>query len=180
MNGDYLMMLNRIGLFLLSVGVASSIGTFSALALLPLILGIRLDNEKYNLRVFKNIEIQRNFILMLFFLSCLFLSGINSYNNLGIKESLHYFERMLPFVLAILFIKDSNSYKSIFVGLFVGAVIFMFSFWRNYFEVTTYRPHSLLGSANILGGTIILLIPFFISFFLFFKNNIKSTLASIV
>ena len=57
MNGDYLMMLNRIGLFLLSVGVASSIGTFSALALLPLILGIRLDNEKYNLRVFKNIEI---------------------------------------------------------------------------------------------------------------------------
>lgn len=180
MNGDYLMMLNRIGLFLLSVGVASSIGTFSALALLPLILGIRLDNEKYNLRVFKNIEIQRNFILMLFFLSCLFLSGINSYNNLGIKESLHYFERMLPFVLAILFIKDSNSYKSIFVGLFVGAVIFMFSFWRNYFEVTTYRPHSLLGSANILGGTIILLIPFFISFFLFFKNNIKIKILSTI
>lgn len=71
MNGDYLMMLNRIGLFLLSVGVASSIGTFSALALLPLILGIRLDNEKYNLRVFKNIEIQRNFILMLFFFELL-------------------------------------------------------------------------------------------------------------
>lgn len=175
----YLGLTNNKNLFLLFLALAcvSGIGSFFVPALLCLIIYYaknrsELKQDIYSLKNFKKI-----IFFMILFLSCLLVSWAITGGAEGLKLVRNNFERMLPFVFVIIGLAGRGEIKEklkhILYGSCIGICIVCFSVLYKIFALGMGRPTSLLGSVNILGGTLILILPFIFAFIIKFRNEKK-------
>lgn len=167
--------LGDLSLFFCILACVSGISKFFVIALIFLIVYL-LKNKKRFTFDFKNILRYRvNIFFILFFVISLIVVSFALNNQHGIKESLHYFERMLPFFFAIFFIgnnKVSSHDRCVLVSMCIGVLLAGYSYWYNYFTLDISREKGLLGSVNILGGTIILVLPFIAALTYKLRDNV--------
>ena len=167
--------LGDLPLFFCILACVSGISKFFVIALIFLIVYL-LKNKKRFTFDFKNILRYRvNIFFILFFVISLIVVSFALNNQHGIKESLHYFERMLPFFFAIFFIgnnKVCSHDRCVLVSMCIGVLLVGYSYWCNYFTLDISREKGLLGSVNILGGTIILVLPFIAALTYKLRDNV--------
>lgn len=151
----------NIAAFSLVLGCIVSSGLFIGLSVAFLIVYFLYNSIEFMIVIRKIKRLRYMVILMVIFICGLLISSIFVSNYKGIKETFHYLERMLPFFIIWLCIFDNkNSEKYIAMGMYTGSYIICIDVLYTYFISNTSRPFGLLGSPNILGGTLILLIPF--------------------
>lgn len=169
---------NNFFLLFLALACVSGIGSFFVPALLCLIIYYvknrsELKQDICSLEKFKTV-----IFFMILFLSCLLVSWAITGGAEGLKLVRHNFERMLPFAFVIMGLNSKGDIKDklkyILFGSCFGIWIICFSALDKIFIDGLYRPISLLGSVNILGGTLILVLPFIIALICYFqkKNNV--------
>lgn len=155
-------MLKYLPIFLLPF---SCIGVSSVFTAISLIIYIYCLNKK---NTYNNIDlILKNklivfciFMMMLWVLSMVVASILNGEYS-GIFECKHYVERMLYFILAILFFTKNKQYYISFIFGLLGAVLILdVNTIFNFLYYNQWRPETLLGNPNKLGGFLILVIPF--------------------
>ena len=99
-------------------------------------------------------------IMIIWIFSMIIASVINGEYR-GILESKHYAERMLYFILAILFFtRDKKYFISFLFGLSGAVSILDINTIFNFLYYSQWRPETLLGNPNKLGGYLILVLPF--------------------
>ena len=167
--------LGELPLFFCVLACISGVGKFFALALTFLVAYL-LKNKKRFTFDFKNIlRFRVNIFFILCFIISLLLVSFVLNNQHGIKESLHYFGRMLPFFFVIFFIGNNNLSchdRCVFVSMCIGVLVAGYSYWYNYLTLEISRANGMLGSVNIFGGTIILVLPFIVALTYKLRNNI--------
>lgn len=154
-------------LFFLTLACVSGIGSFFIPAFLCLIIYYKKNQDKLK----NDINVLKNFktvlLFMGFFLVCLLCSWVETGEPEGLKLVRHNFERMLPFIFVVLGLSGKDEIdeklKYILFGSCVGIWIVCLSVLDKIFIDGLFRPSSLLGSVNILGGTLILVFPFLIA-----------------
>lgn len=162
-------------LFFLTLACVSGIGSFFIFAFLCLIIYYKKNQDelKSDINVLKNLKTV--LLFMGFFLVCLLCSWIGTGEVEGLKLVRNNFERMLPFIFVILGLsgKDgiNEKLKYISFGSCIGILVVCLSVLDKIFIYGLSRPSSLLGSVNILGGTLILLLPFLIVFAIYNYNK---------
>lgn len=162
-------------LFFLTLACVSGIGSFFIPAFLCLIIYYKKNQDKLK----NDINVLKNFktvlLFMGFFLVCLLCSWVETGESEGLKLVRHNFERMLPFIFVVLGLSGKDEIdeklKYILFGSCVGIWIVCLSVLDKIFIDGLFRPSSLLGSVNILGGTLILLLPFLIVFAIYNYNK---------
>lgn len=161
----------------LIIGCISGTGKFFGIGIVFTILFFLKNKDNINLRLYyKNLyKYKYNCFIMICFILCLLFTSLLLDNQRGIKESLHYLERMLPFFFFIFFIDKNtlnSNYKCIFLSMCIGIFVTGYSYWYNYFILDARRASGLLGSVNIFGGTIILVLPFIAALTYKLRDNV--------
>lgn len=166
--------LNSLVVFFLVFTCISGIGKFFGLAFIFLIIYLCKNKKSFIFKFKCILQYKLNLSFMLFFILSILLASILSSNQYGIKESLHYIERMLPFFFIIFLIDNtlSSEDKCLLLSMCLGIFIGSCNYWYNYFILDLNRTNGLLGSVNILGGTIILILPFIIGLTYKLRHNV--------
>lgn len=175
----YSSLTNNKNLFLLFLALAcvSGIGSFFVPALLLLIIYYvknksELKQDICSLEKFKTV-----IFFMILFLSCLLVSWAITGGAEGLKLVRHNFERMLPFIFVVIGLSGhgniNEKLKYILLGSCAGVWIVCASVLYKIFILELSRPSSLLGSVNILGGTLILVLPFIIALIVKLRDERK-------
>lgn len=147
--------------FFLVFGCIVGKGLFLGISVLLLIIHSIKNNDLLKVYFERLKSIKSTVIVMGLFISGLLISSIFSPNGYGLKETVHYLERMLPFFLVLFCIVDNRGVeKYLAAGLLLGSCVICADALYSYFYLNVNRPSGILGSANILGGTLILLAPF--------------------
>lgn len=171
-------------LFFLTLACVSGIGKIFIPALLCFFVYYYKNKNKLMEDIISLKKYKNSFFFMFLFLGSLFISGVISESDTWLKLVRNNFQRMLPFVFVILGLNgDDSFYKKILYILFgacIGIFIICFSVLDKILLYGLYRPESILGGPNILGGTLILILPFVLVVTLFTKNNIKLFLLSMI
>lgn len=162
-------------LLFLTLACVSGIGAFFAPALIFLIV-YYLKNKtelKKDIYVLKNFKI--SLIFMLLFLVCLLISWFITGGVDGLKLVRNNLERMLPFIFVLIGLAGNGvleeKLKYILFGSCAGIWIVCSSVLHKIFILELSRPSSLLGSVNILGGTLILVFPFIVALTVKLRNE---------
>lgn len=173
--------IKNITAFFLVFGCVVGKGLFLGIAVLLLLIyiikkGGLIKNDFGKLKSTKT-----SVKFMVIFILGLLISGIFSPNSYGVKEAIHYLERMAPFFI-ILFpiINNINAEKYIALGLLAGSCIICADALYGYFFLGVSRPYGILGSSNILGGTLILIVPFLFLYLYKLRSNKKIFYFSII
>lgn len=134
---------------------------FFAPAFLCLILYLSYNKVKIDVLAMK--KYKKILLSMFTFLGFLLLSALIANSEGSLKLARANFERIFPFLFIIFGLAGEKNIrdkmKYIIVGISTGIFIICFSVLNNIFLEGLYRPTSLLGSVNILGGTLILIFP---------------------
>lgn len=169
--------LKNIFLFFLSLACVSGIGSFFAPALLCLISYYVKNRSELKQDICSLEKFKTTMFFMILFLGCLLVSWAITGGAEGLKLVRHNFERMLPLVFVIIGLAGRGEIKEklkhILYGSCIGIWIVCFSVLYKIFGLGIERSTSLLGSVNILGGTLILILPFIFAFIIKFRNEKK-------
>ena len=174
---DFLNLKNNKNLFLLflSLACASGIGAFFVPSVLALIIYYYNNKKELKIECSGLTKLKKSFLFMAIFLFGLLLSWLFVGETAGIKLIRHNVERMLPFIFIIFGLAGKNDIKEklkyILIGCCIGIWIDCLSVLEKIFIDGLSRPVSLLGSVNILGGTLILILPFLIIFAMYSYNK---------
>ena len=174
---DFLNLKNNKNLFLLflSLACASGIGAFFVPSVLALIIYYYNNKKELKIECSGLTKLKKSFLFMAIFLFGLLLSWLFVGETAGIKLIRHNVERMLPFIFIIFVFVGKNDIKEklkyISIGCCIGIWIDCLSVLEKIFIDGLSRPVSLLGSVNILGGTLILILPFLIIFAMYSYNK---------
>lgn len=174
---DFLNLKNNKNLFLLFLSLAcvSGIGAFFVPSVLALIIYYYNNKKELKIECSGLTKLKKSFLFMAIFLFGLLLSWLFVGEVAGIKLIRHNVERMLPFIFIIFGLAGKNDIKEklkyISIGCCIGIWIDCLSVLEKIFIDGLSRPVSLLGSVNILGGTLILILPFLIIFAMYSYNK---------
>lgn len=174
---DFLNLKNNKNLFLLFLSLAcvSGIGAFFVPSMLALIIYYYNNKKELKIECSGLTKLKKSFLFMAIFLFGLLLSWLFVGEAAGIKLIRHNVERMLPFIFIIFGLAGKNDIKEklkyILIGCCMGIWIDCLSVLEKIFIDGLSRPVSLLGSVNILGGTLILILPFLIIFAMYSYNK---------
>lgn len=174
---DFLNLKNNKNLFLLFLSLAcvSGIGAFFVPSVLALIIYYYNNKKELKIECSGLTKLKKSFLFMAIFLFGLLLSWLFVGEAAGIKLIRHNVERMLPFIFIIFGLAGKNDIKEklkyILIGCCIGIWIDCLSVLEKIFIDGLLRPVSLLGSVNILGGTLILILPFLIIFAMYSYNK---------
>ena len=174
---DFLNLKNNKNLFLLFLSLAcvSGIGAFFVPSVLALIIYYYNNKKELKIECSGLTKLKKSFLFMAIFLFGLLLSWLFVGETAGIKLIRHNVERMLPFIFIIFGLAGKNYIKEklkyILIGCCIGIWIDCLSVLEKIFIDGLSRPVSLLGSVNILGGTLILILPFLIIFAMYSYNK---------
>lgn len=174
---DFLNLKNNKNLFLLFLSLAcvSGIGAFFVPSVLALIIYYYNNKKELKIECSGLTKLKKSFLFMAIFLFGLLLSWLFVGEAAGIKLIRHNVERMLPFIFIIFGLAGKNDIKEklkyILIGCCIGIWIDCLSVLEKIFIDGLSRPVSLLGSVNILGGTLILILPFLIIFAMYSYNK---------
>ena len=174
---DFLNLKNNKNLFLLFLSLAcvSGIGAFFVPSVLALIIYYYNNKKELKIECSGLTKLKKSFLFMAIFLFGLLLSWLFVGETAGIKLIRHNVERMLPFIFIIFGLAGKNDIKEklkyILIGCCIGIWIDCLSVLEKIFIDGLSRPVSLLGSVNILGGTLILILPFLIIFAMYSYNK---------
>lgn len=174
---DFLNLKNNKNLFLLFLSLAcvSGIGAFFVPSMLALIIYYYNNKKELKIECSGLTKLKKSFLFMAIFLFGLLLSWLFVGEVAGIKLIRHNVERMLPFIFIIFGLAGKNDIKEklkyILIGCCIGIWIDCLSVLEKIFIDGLSRPVSLLGSVNILGGTLILILPFLIIFAMYSYNK---------
>ena len=174
---DFLNLKNNKNLFLLFLSLAcvSGIGAFFVPSVLALIIYYYNNKKELKIECSGLTRFKKSFLFMAIFLFGLLLSWLFVGETAGIKLIRHNVERMLPFIFIIFGLAGKNDIKEklkyILIGCCIGIWIDCLSVLEKIFIDGLSRPVSLLGSVNILGGTLILILPFLIIFAMYSYNK---------
>mgnify|MGYP005959725475 CR=1 FL=1 len=174
---DFLNLKNNKNLFLLFLSLAcvSGIGAFFVPSVLALIIYYYNNKKELKIECSGLTKLKKSFLFMAIFLFGLLLSWLFVGETAGIKLIRHNVERMLPFIFIIFGLAGKNDIKEklkyILIGCCIGIWIDCLSVLEKIFIDGLLRPVSLLGSVNILGGTLILILPFLIIFAMYSYNK---------
>lgn len=174
---DFLNLKNNKNLFLLFLSIAcvSGIGAFFVPSVLALIIYYYNNKKELKIECSGLTKLKKSFLFMAIFLFGLLLSWLFVGEVAGIKLIRHNVERMLPFIFIIFGLAGKNDIKEklkyILIGCCIGIWIDCLSVLEKIFIDGLSRPVSLLGSVNILGGTLILILPFLIIFAMYSYNK---------
>lgn len=158
--------LKYLPIFFLPFGCIGVTSSFQALAVIIFIISYYKYNNKSDFTtILKLKSLKYNLWLIGFWLVSVAIADIYSHNSItGIKESWHYLQRMLPFLLVCLFfIKEDKYFKFAWLGLIFCTLIIDINILYNLYVQNHWRPFSMMGGANQAGGFLILLLPFVIS-----------------
>lgn len=171
-------------LFFLTLACISGIGSFFIPALLFFIIYYIKNNNDFKQDICILAKFKMIIFFMILFLCGLFISWVVTGGTEGLKIVRHNFERMLPFIFVVIGLTGKGSIneklKYILYGSCFGIWIACFSALDKIFIDGLYRPISLLGSVNILGGTLILVLPFIIALTCYLKKKNNVYLFSII
>lgn len=179
MNKLYLGLTNNKNLFLLFLTLAcvSGIGSFFVPALLCLIIYYVKNRSELKQDIWSLEKFKTTIFFMILFLGCLLVSWAITGGAEGLKLVRNNFERMLPFIFVVIGLAGKGEIKEklkyILYGSCLGIWIVCFSVLYKIFGLGIERSTSLLGSVNILGGTLILILPFIFVFIIKFRNEKK-------
>ena len=174
---DFLNLKNNKNLFLLFLSLAcvSGIGAFFVPSVLALIIYYYNNKKELKIECSGLTKLKKSFLFMAIFLFGLLLSWLFVGETAGIKLIRNNVERMLPFIFIIFGLAGKNDIKEklkyILIGCCIGIWIDCLSVLEKIFIDGLSRPVSLLGSVNILGGTLILILPFLIIFAMYSYNK---------
>ena len=174
---DFLNLKTNKNLFLLVLSLAcvSGIGAFFVPSVLALIIYYYNNKKELKIECSGLTKLKKSFLFMAIFLFGLLLSWLFVGETAGIKLIRHNVERMLPFIFIIFGLAGKNDIKEklkyILIGCCIGIWIDCLSVLEKIFIDGLSRPVSLLGSVNILGGTLILILPFLIIFAMYSYNK---------
>lgn len=174
---DFLNLKNNKNLFLLFLSLAcvSGIGAFFVPSVLALIIYYYNNKKELKIECSGLTRFKKSFLFMAIFLFGLLLSWLFVGETAGIKLIRHNVERMLPFIFIIFGLAGKNDIKEklkyILIGCCIGIWIDCLSVLEKIFIDGLSRTVSLLGSVNILGGTLILILPFLIIFAMYSYNK---------
>lgn len=140
-------------------------------------------NIKYNVKEFMNNKYVRiSFLLMCLWAFSISLSDFLFYKEfVHIKEGWNYFQRFFPFIIiGLIFVNDKRFFKYFIYGLLLSLIIINSNVFYNFYVQGHWRPSTMFGNPNKLGGFLILVLPFIInSVFYFEKILVKYLIGSI-
>ncbi len=165
----------NIFLFFLTLACVSGIGKFFIASLLCFIIYYYKNKNEFledlsSLKIYKS-----SFLFMILFLVTLFISGLFVESDTWLKLVRNNLQRMLPFFFVILGLNGKGLFnekiKYILLGCCVSIFIICVPVLDKILIDGLYRPYSILGSPNILGGSLILVFPLIVSFILLINEN---------
>lgn len=169
---------NNYFLLFLALACVSGIGAFFVPALLCIIIYYMKNRSEFKQDIFSIAKFKTIILFMALFLGSLLVSWSITGGIEGLKLVKNNFERMLPFIFVIIGLSSKGNLneklKYLLYGTCFGVLIVCFSVLDKIFIDGLYRPLSLLGSVNILGGTLIFVLPFIVvlTWNLWKQNNI--------
>lgn len=160
-----------VGLY--SAGIVAGINKASYIALVLYLIWCFGYKEMPNYKsMFSNQSVKATCKYLVIFLGLYGLSSVLCGSFHGIKETGHYFERILPFFILLFMTYDKNIVlEPIVWGTVLGAVILTSNMT---YEQFTYRNDIMggyLGNHNKAGGWSILILPLFVAFVYGIRNN---------
>ena len=171
-------------LFFLTLACVSGIGKFFIPALFCLIIYYYKNKNEFldDLSSLKRYKLSLFFMIL--FLVTLFISGLFVESDTWLKLVRNNFQRMLPFIFVILGLNGKGSFnekiKYILFACCLSVLIICVPVLDKVLIDGLYRPSSILGSSNILGGTLILILPLILSFILIINRNQKIITFSVI
>jgi hypothetical protein len=160
---------------LLAFGCTIASGKFIGTAAVLFLLDVFLHKNSYDFKKCCKHTLFLNTIkTILLFVGMYAIASLLVNSKLGIKMAGHYLERFSPFFL-IMFLsyKREKIFSKVLIGVAGGAIVVFSSVLLTVFTNNQYRPHSIIGKPNGLGGWAILILPFLVALFFYYKNNLK-------
>lgn len=159
--------LNSIALGLLAFGCTAANGKVTAVAWVVFLLDYYKNKNSYAIKACLSESIVANSVKAMFIFIALFaLSSVLSWSVLGFKETGHLLEKIAPFFLAVfLLYRRQNVIFPLSIGVTAGTFTVLASALYNMAQGHFYRPESILGNPNSLGGWSILILPFTVAVF---------------
>ncbi len=167
--------LNSLAVVLLAFGCTIASGKFIGTAAALFLLDVFLHKSSYNFKKCCRHTLFLNTIkTILLFVSMYAISSLLMDSKLGIKMSGHYLERFSPFFLVMfLTYNREKMFPKVLIGVAGGTLVVLSSVILTVFTNNQYRPHSIIGKPNGLGGWAILILPFLSALFFYYKDNLK-------
>lgn len=162
--------------FFLPLGCIGITSGFQLIALIIALLNYFKFNIKYNIKEFMNNKyIRTSFVLMCLWAFSISLSDFLFYKDfVYVKEGWNYFQRFFPFIIVgLIFVNDKQFFKYFIYGLLLAVVIINSNVFYNFYIQEHWRPSTMFGNPNKLGGFLILILPFIISSIFYMKRYIS-------
>lgn len=171
-------------LFFLTLACVSGIGKFFIPALFCLIIYYYKNKNEFLVDLSSLKRYKLSLFFMILFLVTLFISGLFVESDTWLKLVRNNFQRMLPFIFVILGLNGKGSFnekiKYILFACCLSVLIICVPVLDKVLIDGLYRPSSILGGPNILGGTLILILPLILSFILIINRNQKIITFSVI
>lgn len=171
-------------LIFLTLACVSGIGSFFVPALFCFIIYYYKNKSIINIDINSLKMYKSSIIFMFLFLAALFISGFFSESDTWLKLVRNNFQRMLPFIFILMGLNDKNDFeeklKYILLGFCLGIFIICFSALDKILIDGLYRPASIFGGPNILGGVLILILPLIFAFSIIMRKNTKLFILSMI
>lgn len=167
-------MLKYLPIFFLPFSCIGLSSGFTAISLIIYVycLKQKLITNNIGLLV-KNKVIGISIFMMMTWIFAMVIASVLNGEYSGISECKHYVERMLYFILAILFFtKDKRYFISFLFGLLGATLILDINTIFKFLYNNQWRPETLLGNPNKLGGYLILVIPFISIGLIMFREKV--------
>lgn len=162
--------------FFLPLGCIGITSGFQLMALIIALLNYFKFNIRYNIKEFLNNKyIRRSFVLMCLWAFSISLSDFLFSGDIsGAKEGWNYFQRFFPFlIIGIVFFNNKQFFKYFVYGLLLATVIININVFYNLYLQGHWRPSTMFGNPNKLGGFLILILPFVISSIFYMERYIS-------
>lgn len=167
--------LNSLAIGLLAFGCTCGMGKIITLAFVVFLVDLFVNKNTYRIKACLTQKVViTTCLIFLFFAGTYAVAAIAMDSKLGIHQAGHFLERTLPFFLiTILTFEKKDVLRPWLLGMATGTFVVLFSIFSSMAEGFLYRPTSLMGKPNSLGGWAILVFPFLTAIFMHYKKQKK-------
>ena len=165
--------MNSLAIGLLAFGCTCGMGKIITLAFVVFLIDLFINKDTYRIKAcLTQKRILTTCLVFLVFAGTYAVAAIAVDSRLGIRQVGHFLERTLPFFLIILLTYERKDVLRPWLwGMGTGTFVVLFSMLFSMAEKTLYRPNSLIGKPNSLGGWAILVFPFVAAIFMHYKKQ---------
>lgn len=156
-------MIKNLPILILSLGCIGISSGFQVLAFL-MFLFLHIKNKiNYNFtKFFKTGFVQKSLFFIFLWILCVIISDLVYKESIsGFKDGWNYLQRMLPFFLIGLFYYyEKKNLKYAWLGICICLSLINIDVFYNIILQEKWRPITMFGNPNRLGGFLIMLLPF--------------------